>query len=295
MGETRSFKLSPIRLWFAGSVVVFLAAIPFLLVIGAILHPESNFLMAAGILAVIMLPFAGFLGFCVWYPTLFVGPAGVTVRGCLGFSTVVLPWENIERLRLSPATEALILRNPLEDRLANKLRNWAGTTMAGAPLFNDEQRQLIAEGRYVPVEPYAWWFEHGELLNTIRQFSPALVEHFAEDRKAARAADSSKKTVIIIVSAITAVALTIAVLAGLYSDDLSPETRSRLDGWGNSFEAVAGWGLAVVFTLYGVVNLINAYGHLRKGNFGIAFLWFAMGVIQLLLCLAILGSKMTPT
>ena len=127
-----------------------------------------------------MMPFALFVWFCIWYPRLTVSTKGIEVRGTGGFGSISIPWTLIERLRLDPGSEALVLSEPLNTKYTRSLRNWSGLTYRGAQFYSAEQQALMADERYIPLEAYAAWFEKGELLSVFHQFAPHLVEHFGE-------------------------------------------------------------------------------------------------------------------
>ncbi|MGQ0762131.1 MAG: hypothetical protein ACT4OT_08965 [Acidobacteriota bacterium] len=58
-----------------------------------------------------------------------------------------------------PGSQGLVLHHPMECRGAivfGAARNVGG-------LFNEEQIQLIAERRFVPIEPFAYWLKKGQL------------------------------------------------------------------------------------------------------------------------------------
>jgi hypothetical protein len=44
----------------------------------------------------------------------------------------------------------------------------------GAPLYDDQQRALIAERRWIPIEPFAWYVRHGSLVADVAHFAPAV-------------------------------------------------------------------------------------------------------------------------
>ena len=41
-------------------------------------------------------------------------------------------------------------------------------------LFNEEQIQLIAERRFIPIEPFAYWLKKGQLRDDLIRHAPAL-------------------------------------------------------------------------------------------------------------------------
>ncbi len=239
---------------------------------------------AGAAVLVIMLPFALFLFYCAYYPRLTVTPEGLNLRGILGLrSSVFVPWQSIERLRLTPGSEGLLLAEPLTDKSAERWKDWSGTAMNGAPIYDAEQRASIASARYVPFQAFAYWLEHGTLMEEFRRFAPALVEGYKERRAEAYAAGARDRKIIKIVASITGAVLVAAIFFGLYSPEFSPETQAKLDSAGWMADRIAAWTIALVFLLYGSVNLRSSWLFFRQKKIGLGIFWLIAGAIQLLL------------
>lgn len=79
-------------------------------------------------------------------------------------------WDNVTGLYDMPGAQGLVLRRPM---------GCPGAAVFGAArnvggLFNEEQTQLIAERRFIPIEPFAYWFKHGQLRDDLIRRAPAL-------------------------------------------------------------------------------------------------------------------------
>lgn len=83
-------------------------------------------------------------------------------------------WANVIRLRLDRGREGFILASPLEGKGAHRLASFRGASMNGAPMYDGEQQQLLAERRFIPFEAFAWHLRRGRLRADLEDFAPHL-------------------------------------------------------------------------------------------------------------------------
>ena len=167
----KTYHISPIRQ--AVLPVLFLAFI-LVLLIGALLNKDpanrSALCLLAGVLFLIGLP----MFWIVRYTRLTVSPDGVAVRQ-FGW-TVSAPWDNVAALCLDPGAEGLELRRPMTGRGAKILAGGNAIVSLVLQFYPPEHRRLISEHRWIPMEPFGWWFRHGQLRQDIARHAPSLVE-----------------------------------------------------------------------------------------------------------------------
>lgn len=111
-----------------------------------------------------------------WYPWLSVGPEGVELHQfgwCL-----TTTWENVAGVRLTVGGEGLILNRPMSGRGAARLAACGKTGVGFTPFCGPDQLQLIAERRFIPLEPFACWFRHGDLRERISRHAPWVASGF---------------------------------------------------------------------------------------------------------------------
>lgn len=287
----QSFPLSPKRrraLMLLGAAFLLFPAGLF---VGGLASSEAALVATGSVVGAIMLPFALYLFYSARYPRLDVGADGISIRGTVGRATIDVPWDSIQQFRFTPGSEGIVLCEPSQDPSLLRLRNWAGATFSGAPLYDDQQQTYLEELRYVPIEAFGWWLAEGSLRAAISQHAPALVEHYAEARSAALENQEKDKRVIRIVALFTGVLMIAAILLGLFFPDLSPDTQATLRRLEGQLSQVLGWILCVAFSIYATTNLVSAYRFARRRQFSVALLWLSMALVQLLLVLAILGGK----
>ena len=166
-GKRRVYHISPLRLWLVPGMLIiialFMLALPYL-------EPDApdtgnvNTYMALAFLA-----FAVVMYLIVRYTRLVLSPEGVKLYQ-FGYR-LETAWSNVANLYDMPGAQGLVLHRPMDCRGAkvfSAFRNVGG-------LFNSEQMQLIAERRFIPIEPFAYWLKHGRLRDDLISRAPALV------------------------------------------------------------------------------------------------------------------------
>ena len=291
MNSAHTFGLSPRRQYFLLAAAAFFCLFPTALVVGGLISGDTAAASAGMITACIMLPFVAFMLFWAYYPRLTVDASGINLRGTIGLASIFVPWKNVERLRLTPMSEGFILRDPLDTKATQKLRNYSGVVLRGAAMYDQEQRQFMSDLRYVPFEAFAHWLDRGTLLRAIEQYAPNLVSNFTAERAAAKRIDPRDKRIIIVVSAIAVLALITAVLFGIYGESLSTSTQAKLASVVNTVTYFCLWLAAAGLTVYTCVNLRSAWQLLRERQYGQAVLWSGLAAMQVLVILAIIGAQ----
>jgi len=177
--DTRIYRLSPRRalvmpLTYCGVMLIPL----FLVVVG--LGGDSAAL-ATGLLVAVILSgvFVPFLIAQRRFPLLIFSGEGVELRH-LGM-TLATPWENVVGVRGGPGG-GLILKEALEGPGAGRLAATAGVSIRGATLYTPEALSYIAEHRWIPIEPFVYWLEHGDLGEELVRRAPWLAEQVATAR-----------------------------------------------------------------------------------------------------------------
>ena len=85
------YRMSPLRLVILEGVSLLLLAFP-----ACFLMAGPKALGMAFILFLCVSPTLFILLFTAWYPRLIVSPEGLRVRGAIGYSSLLIPWSNIE-------------------------------------------------------------------------------------------------------------------------------------------------------------------------------------------------------
>jgi hypothetical protein len=88
--------------------------------------------------------------------------------------TLETDWDNVAALNDYSGEEGLILHRSMACPGARKLRDNRHAQIRGANLYNDEQIQLIAEQRLIPLNAFSYWLKQGRLRDDLVQRAPGL-------------------------------------------------------------------------------------------------------------------------
>ena len=157
------YLLSPWRLWAVPAVFACLVALVLLASLFTGSLSDSSAPLLTGLILAIM---GASLVPLVRYPRLVVSSRGITQRQ-MGWQ-VSTAWDNVERLEVQPGNEGLYLRQALTGTGAWALR--VGRYLPG--WYTAEQHLKAGEGRWFPLQPFGWWFRHGDLLEEIERHLP---------------------------------------------------------------------------------------------------------------------------
>lgn len=235
------------------------------------LASDPALLIAAAIVTVILVPI---FALAIGSARLRVSDDGIELHQ-LGWR-VSTPWDNIAGVRLVRGREGLVLHQPLAGKGAERLAAAAGMRFSGASFYDAEQQRLIAEQRFIPVEAFAYWFDHGDLHAILAERVPSL--------SAPEALVPSEPTKLTRRNLVITVAIIIAALAaGIVLAFATAETQART-------EQLLAIPLALAMAVYGVANTAAAVRHLRGRRYGWFALWTALAIVQALIVVAIIGQ-----
>ena len=172
MTEVRTYHVGPWRRWLLWFVLG--PIIAGLLLLGAAGGWEEGrpFILTAGLVFLIGLPFQ----LIVDRARVELSPDGVCLRQT-GY-TLKAEWSDIVDLSLERGRQGFITREPMDGSGAARLANFRHVGLPGAPLYDEEQRRLLAERRFIPIEAFAWHLRRGMAEDIVR-FAPHLAHVFA--------------------------------------------------------------------------------------------------------------------
>lgn len=83
-------------------------------------------------------------------------------------------WGNLATLYDEPGAEGLVLHQSMDCPGARTFNNYRHTKIKGANLYSDEQIQLIAEERFIPLNAFSYWLKKGQLRDDLLHGAPGL-------------------------------------------------------------------------------------------------------------------------
>lgn len=223
-----------------------------------------------------------------WYVNrlrLELSPCGVHHRhGRLVLEAV---WSEVERLRLDRGREGFVVRSPLEGKAAARLAARRGIVVQGQPWYDDEQRALIAERRFIPIDPFAWLIKKGRLLRDLDEFAPALAASVRAEQERRRLAEALPKPPLtgrqLWRNSLIGLSMAIPVGLGLLFALSESPAVDRFERW---FFALAN---AVGSSLMLCVAATSAWNGLRARAWMLAALFAVLAPIVLFWCLGSWG------
>ncbi|HJT80651.1 MAG TPA: hypothetical protein VJ719_05590 [Chthoniobacterales bacterium] len=165
---TSVYHVSPWRRWLLWFVIG-----PFLLVfvLAAIFVPALDarvLLTTAGLVFLVVMPF----DWIARWTRLELSPHGVRMRQ-FGY-TLETPWTNIAEMRLRQGREGFVTKEPMTGKGAAVLSSFRGLGVGRTRFYDDEQRELLGQRRFIPIEPFAWHLRHGKLADDIARRAPEI-------------------------------------------------------------------------------------------------------------------------
>ncbi|MEO8135667.1 MAG: hypothetical protein ABI831_17025 [Betaproteobacteria bacterium] len=210
----------------------------------------------------------------IWYQRVKLTDNGIMVRalGC----TVATGWDNLEQFILRPGGSAgIVTRKPMTGSGVERLRRYRNLGYNGIPRHDEDERQWLLEGRYLPLQGFNHAVKNGALQREIAQFSPALPGLHADP--AARPVDRSRKALPWWFWVVIALLVGGSVAAGLL---MPPAMQQRVG-------AVLGLLMCVLGSLRVAISAISCWrGQLRL----FAMLYALLAVLLALLALAALNG-----
>ncbi len=165
--NTRVYRISPRR-----RAVLWCVLVPFLLLgLALLLGGEDEASRTAGV-GIVALMAAG-LAAWEWLLTrtyLAFTAAGVELHQ-LGMQ-LRAAWPDVVALSLRRGREGFIMRAPLAGGGAARFAALRHVGTASTRLYDDEQRSLLRERRFIPIEAFAWHVRHGTLTQEVARFAP---------------------------------------------------------------------------------------------------------------------------
>jgi hypothetical protein len=160
------YHISPLRLWLAPAIFVILAiATPVIVAYDVSLSKSRN----AGIYGgVFFLALGVGMYLLLRYTRLVLSAEGINLYQ-FGYK-LETTWSNVANLYDMPGAQGLVLHSPMDCRGAEVF----GAARKVGGLFNEEQMQFIAERRFIPIEPFAYWLKKGKLRDDLIRHAPAL-------------------------------------------------------------------------------------------------------------------------
>jgi len=276
------YRLSPLRRVILDGVAVVLLALP-----AAILVANPAAFAIVGLILLCLSPTLFILLFSGWYPRLVVAPEGLRVRGAIGYSSLVIPWGNIEGIMLRANREGLILREPLQSKSAARFKNWSGVRFYGASLYDADQQRLIDERRYVPLAIFGYWLRHAELAAELAHYVPSLADELRAKEPGYRREQSKYNRTIAWVFAISLLIMAGTAGAAIYMRHQPPAQRAVFEEGNRALGLFAGRAFAFALGIYAMINIRAAWGFLQRKQPGYAAFWLSYAVIQILLVVSI--------
>ena len=168
------YHISPVRVGLAAGPLLALAV---LMLVGAVFvsgdpAEQGALVWGGGVFIVCAL----FVTLLVRYTRLTLSEDGIRLRQA-GY-TLETEWQNVAQLYNLPRAEGLVLHQPMDSRGASVLRGFRNTRFGIGRLrfYNQEQARLLGECRFIPIEAFAYWLEHGRLREDLLRHAPSLIE-----------------------------------------------------------------------------------------------------------------------
>jgi len=165
------YHLSPLRLWLVPGILViiglFIGTLP-------ILDPDvpNNSKNLAFYMGIALLAFAAVM-YLILRKTRLVLSADRVSLYQFGYK-LETDWDNLAVLQDEPGAEGLVLHQAMVCPGARTLSDHRDTKIRGVNLYNDEQIQLIAQSRFIPLSAFGYWFRKGKLRDDLVQRAPGL-------------------------------------------------------------------------------------------------------------------------
>jgi hypothetical protein len=174
--QKRTYYISPLRLYLAPGILAGLAILIFTLAGFGLLNPDER--KPSVIIGFVFLALAALIYLLVRRTRVQLSADGIKLYQT-GYR-LETDWDNIASFHDEPGAEGLVLHRPMDCPGARTLaafRNVStpgGDFSEGANFYSDDQIQLIAEHRFIPIAAFAYWLKKGALRDDLIQRAPAL-------------------------------------------------------------------------------------------------------------------------
>lgn len=136
---------------------------PFLL--GGICFKHEGMLVVGVFISLLTSPI---LALVTFYVKLLLFEDGLILRQ-LGY-TLSTRWSNVVEFDATKGREGFVLREPIEDKGAYQLARLVGQSAGmNNSMYRGGRPDLVAERRFIPIEPFGFWVRHGKLLDDIEK------------------------------------------------------------------------------------------------------------------------------
>lgn len=177
-GPKATYHIGPWRRWGLWLVVAPMLAGLLLLGAGSAPGEARALFLAAALLFLIALPFHLVVG----RARLELSEEGVRLRQA-GYA-LAAGWGDIADVRLERGREGFVTARPMAGGGAARLARFRGVGLRSMPLYDPDQRRLLAERRLIPIEAFAWHLRRGTLARDIARFAPHLAAKLASRERA---------------------------------------------------------------------------------------------------------------
>jgi len=158
MTDRKVYRVSPLRLWTVP--IIFIVIAVFMLTVARSNAPTASTSMASVGIGVFFLIFAGVI-YWIIARTRLVLETDVVRLHQFGY-VLETEWTNVSCLYDEAGAEGLILNRAMECPGARTLAaNRHAESQPGVSFYGEEQIQLIAQHRLLPVAAFAYWMNRG--------------------------------------------------------------------------------------------------------------------------------------
>ena len=229
---------------------------------------------AGVVVAALMLLAAAFGEWLIRFTRLALSAEGIELRQ-LGYR-LQTPWSNVAGFHGRYGRQGFVLHAPLTGKGPDKLAFASALRINGTPMYDDTQRSLLAQRRFIPIEAFAAHLRSGTLVEAVRRHAPALAEAMRDggrwrDFPPADDAPGPRRRTGLTVALITAV-----VLASAWITLTEPP-------WA---DPVFGATLAVAMAMAAVASAASAWRAWREGR----RVWWLLFAAQGLACAGIAAA-----
>ncbi len=166
------YHLSPLRLWLVPGIFLIFPVFMFWLILG---DPESgtpDTRRLAIYIGIFFVALAVVMYLILRYTRLMLSAEGVKLYQ-LGYK-LETGWDNVAYLYDEGfGSQGLVLHRPMDCPGARTLSRARNVAVEGVNFYSDEQIQLIAERRFIPIDAFAYWLKHGRLRDDLNRRAPA--------------------------------------------------------------------------------------------------------------------------
>ena len=236
-----------------------------------LIERDSAILLTVLILSAIMLPI-------FWYALrasrLILTADSIEARQA--GARVSTTWSNIAAIRTQRGAEGLVLHQPMTGKGPERLATASGMSIGGAPMCDDERRQLLAEQRFIPLDGFAHCLHKGDLYETLLSRSTALGSESAQAPGLSSITDKTSKKTIALIVIIVVVVLGLAIASAS-----SPAIKSAVS-------PVIAIALMFALGVYACANVFAAVTRFRARQYGWVALWLLLAMVQALFAIGLL-------